>query len=105
MSLPARRSSSSARREHRDVPTTRYGMPYEERAIAITPADSVAPTRAVLQALLAGKNYPDGAVGRMAVEVLAAAYMSQRAGRQDDRARVGEAAARPQVSVGLKIGR
>ena len=66
--------------EHRDMPTTRYGMPYDERTIAITPADSVAPTRAVLEALLAGKNYPDGAVGRMAVEVLAAAYASDEQG-------------------------
>jgi predicted dehydrogenase len=66
--------------EHRDVPTTRYGMPYVERAVAITPADTLAPTRAVLEALLAGKNYPDGAVGRMAVEVLAAAYVSNEQG-------------------------
>lgn len=66
--------------EHRDVPTTRYGMPYEERSIPITPADAVAPTRAVLEALLAGKNYPDGDVGRMAVEVLAAAYVSNEQG-------------------------
>lgn len=66
--------------EHRNVPTTRYGMPYEERAIAITPADSVEPTKAVLEALLAGKNYPDGSVGRMAVEVLAAAYASNEQG-------------------------
>ncbi|MGM4906790.1 Gfo/Idh/MocA family protein [Tardiphaga sp. 866_E4_N2_1] len=66
--------------EHRDVPTTRYGMPYEEHAIAIVPADAVAPTRAVLEALMAGKNYPDGIVGRMAVEVLAAAYLSDEQG-------------------------
>jgi predicted dehydrogenase len=66
--------------EHRDVPTTRYGMPYEERDLAIMPADAVAPTRSVLEALLAGKNFPDGAVGRMAVEVLAAAYMSNEQG-------------------------
>lgn len=66
--------------EHRDMPTTRYGMPWDERAIEITPADSVAPTRAVLEALLAGKNYPDGTVGRMAVEVLAAAYASNEQG-------------------------
>jgi predicted dehydrogenase len=66
--------------EHRNVPTTRYGMPHEEHVIAITPADSVAPTRAVLEALLAGKNFPDGAIGRMAVEVLAAAFMSNEQG-------------------------
>jgi predicted dehydrogenase len=62
--------------EHRDVPTTRYGMPFEESTMTITPADALGPTRSVLQALLAGENYPDGAVGRMAVEVLAAAYAS-----------------------------
>jgi predicted dehydrogenase len=66
--------------EHRAQPTTRYGMPCEESTIAITPADSVAPTRAVLSALLAGENYPDGAVGRMAVEVLVAAYTSHEQG-------------------------
>ena len=66
--------------EHRDVPTTRYGMPYEDHALKITPADAVAPTRAVLEALLAGKNYPDGKVGRMAVEVLTAAYLSDEQG-------------------------
>ncbi len=66
--------------EHRDVPTTRYGMPYEDHALTITPADAVAPTRAVLAALLAGKNYPDGKVGRMAVEVLTAAYLSDEQG-------------------------
>ena len=48
--------------------------------LTITPADAVAPTRAVLSALLAGKNYPDGAVGRMAVEVLTAAYLSHEQG-------------------------
>lgn len=66
--------------EHRDVPTTRYGMPYDESDIAVAPADAVAPTKSVLQALLAGENYPDGAVGRMAVAVLAAAYASHEQG-------------------------
>jgi predicted dehydrogenase len=66
--------------EHRAQPTTRYGMPWDERSITIASADAVAPTRAVLSALLAGKNYPDGADGRMAVEVLAAAYASNEQG-------------------------
>ncbi len=66
--------------EHRAMPMTRYGMAWDERDIAITPADAVAPTRAVLSALVAGKNYPDGAIGRMAVEVLAAAYASHEQG-------------------------
>ncbi len=66
--------------EHRAVPTTRYGMPWDERRFPITPADSVAPTRSVLSALLEGQNFPDGADGRMAVEVLAAAYQSHEEG-------------------------
>jgi predicted dehydrogenase len=66
--------------EHRALPTTRYGMPWVERSFSIAPADAVAPTRAVLSALLAGKNFPDGADGRMAVEVLAAAYASNEQG-------------------------
>ena len=66
--------------EHSAEPTTRYGMPWEEREISIAPADSVAPTRAVLAALLADKDYPDGAVGRMAVGVLVAAHLSHERG-------------------------
>ena len=34
----------------------------------------------MLEALLAGENFPDGAIGRMAVEVLAAAFMSNEQG-------------------------
>lgn len=68
------------RAEHRDAPTTRYGMPWEERDLAIAPADAVAPTRAVVEALIAGEEFPDGEVGRMAVEVLVAAYASHEQG-------------------------
>jgi predicted dehydrogenase len=66
--------------EHRAAPSTRYGMPAHEQEFSITPADSVAPTRAVLSALLAGQDYPGGEVGRMAVEVLNAAYASHEQG-------------------------
>lgn len=62
--------------EHRDEPTTRYGMPWETTEQSITPADAVAPTRAVMAALLEGKNYPDGAAGRKVVEILVAAHLS-----------------------------
>ena len=55
-------------------------MPWDERTFDITPADAVAPTRAVVSALLAGKDYPDGEIGRMTVEVLAAAYASSEQG-------------------------
>lgn len=66
--------------EHRDMPTTRYGMPWDTRDITIAPADSTGPTRSVLAALIAGKDFPDGKVGRMAVEVLTAAYLSNEQG-------------------------
>lgn len=62
--------------EHRDAPTTRYGMPWTEDDFAIAPADAIEPTRAVLNALLAGVNYPTGADGLRAVEILVAAYHS-----------------------------
>ncbi len=68
--------------EHRLQPTTRYGMPWDERELVIAPADSVAPTRAVVSALLAGDDFPDGSIGRMAVEVLATAYVSHDQGGQ-----------------------
>jgi predicted dehydrogenase len=66
--------------EHRALSTTRYGMPAELEEFAIAPADATAPTRAVLAALLAGADYPGGDVGRMAVEVLSAAYASHEQG-------------------------
>jgi len=66
--------------EHRPLPTSRYGMPAELREFAIAPADAVAPTRSVLSALLADDDYPGGDIGRMAVEVLSAAYASDEQG-------------------------
>jgi len=68
--------------EHRGLPTTRYGMPFQETATRIAPADAVAPTKAVLGALLAGENYPTGTDGRKAVEVLVAAYLSAESGNR-----------------------
>lgn len=62
--------------EHRELPTTRYGMPFSQETQQIKPADSLAPTKAVLEALLAGKNYPTGEEGRAAVATLVAAYIS-----------------------------
>jgi len=62
--------------EHRQQPTTRYGMPYETTIKDITPADAVAPTRSVMEALLKGENYPDGETGRLVLELLVAAYLS-----------------------------
>ncbi len=70
------------RPEHRSDPTTRYGMPWDTTEQSITPADAVAPTRAVMQALIAGDNYPDGEVGRNVVELLVAAHLSHEQGGQ-----------------------
>lgn len=66
--------------EHRGEPTTRYGMPWETTERQITPADAVAPTKAVMEALLAGANYPDGEVGRAVVALLVAAHLSHERG-------------------------
>lgn len=66
--------------EHMSEPTTRYGMPWDTCERTITPADAVAPTRAVMQALLAGSNFPDGEIGRLAVDVLVAAHLSHEQG-------------------------
>lgn len=66
--------------QYRDLPTTRYGMPAKEISQKIAPADSVSPTRAVLEALLAGKNAPGGKESRLAVAVLVAAYLSHEGG-------------------------
>lgn len=66
--------------EHRMEPTTRYGMPWLQREIEIAPADAVAPTRSVLAALLKGEDYPTGEIGKMAVEILVAAYVSNENG-------------------------
>jgi predicted dehydrogenase len=64
------------RAEHRGLPTTRYGMPWDETRLAITPADVTKPSESVLKALVAGRDYPSGEDGRLAVEVLVAAYVS-----------------------------
>jgi predicted dehydrogenase len=78
--LSGKASLVTRKPEHRNLATTRYGMPYDETDLIFAPADSVAPTKAVLEALLAGADYPDGTIGRMAVAVLAAAYASHEQG-------------------------
>lgn len=65
---------------HRVLPTTRYGMPWIEHTEKIAPADAVAPTRAVLRAVLRGEDPPTGEAGRLAVATLIAAYVSHEQG-------------------------
>lgn len=66
--------------EHRGLPTTRYGMPWEEESIVIAPADAIKPSEAVLRALIAGKDFPSGEEGRLALAVLVAAHASHEHG-------------------------
>lgn len=69
--------------EHREAPTTRYGMPWDEATQQITPADAVAPTRAVLESLLRGEDYPTGEQARDAVAALVAGYVSNETGHAE----------------------
>lgn len=66
--------------DQREFPTTRYGMPYSVNHKKIAPADSLAPTKAVLEALIAGENYPNAQQSRLAVATLVAAYLSNERG-------------------------
>jgi predicted dehydrogenase len=66
--------------QYRGLPTTRYGMPAVRSSQTIAPADVIAPSAAVLRALLAKQDYPSGEDGRLAVAVLAAAYLSNESG-------------------------
>jgi predicted dehydrogenase len=65
---------------HRALPTTRYGVPAQREERRIAPADAVAPSRFVLDALVRGRDYPTGEDGRLAVATLVAAYMSHEKG-------------------------
>jgi hypothetical protein len=66
--------------DYRDLPTTRYGMPVEVEHRAIAPADVIQPTAAVWAAMLAGRDWPDGAAGLHALRCLVAAHVSHRRG-------------------------
>ncbi len=66
--------------EHRNLPTTRYGMPETARQDRVAPADAVEPTKRVLEALWAETSYPTAEDGRRAVEVLVAAFVSAESG-------------------------
>lgn len=67
------------KKEFAELPTTRYGMPAEELNFSIAPADVLEPTASVWRAMLAGENFPDGDIGRHALSVLVAAYISGEA--------------------------
>jgi predicted dehydrogenase len=66
--------------QYRGLPSTRYGMPAVRSVHSIKPADVIAPSAAVLRALLEGRDYPSGEEARIAVSVLVAAYLSNERG-------------------------
>ncbi len=66
--------------EYRDLPTVRYGMPSQDSSLKVAPADAVAPTRSVLEALVAERDYPSGEDGRTAIATLVAAHVSDENG-------------------------
>jgi len=66
--------------EHRALPTTRYGMPAVRTMETLNPADAVAPSAAVLRALIGENDYPSGEDGRLAVRVAVAAHLSHERG-------------------------
>jgi predicted dehydrogenase len=68
------------RAEHREAPTSRYGMPVEIEHHQIPPVELVESTKSVVQALLAGEGYPTLADATLAVKTLVAAYHSHRQG-------------------------
>jgi predicted dehydrogenase len=68
--------------QHRSLPTTRYGMPWVNNFRVIAPADVIAPSMAVLKALLARENYPTGEDGRAVIAILAAAHVSHENGHR-----------------------
>jgi hypothetical protein len=66
--------------QYRALPTTRYGMPAVRSTQRIAPAEVIAPTAAVLRALVNRSDYPTGEDGRLAVAVLVAAHLSDERG-------------------------
>ena len=62
--------------ESEPAPTTRYGQPAKTEVRTIAGADILKSTGAVIEALVAGENYPSGKDGLMAVKTLVAAHMS-----------------------------
>lgn len=65
---------------HRAEPSTRYALSAAETEERIAPADSVAPSAAVLDALVRASGYPTGEDGRLAVAALVAAHVSDESG-------------------------
>jgi predicted dehydrogenase len=64
----------------RERPTTQYATAPIDRSFTVAPVEAVAPSRSVLEALVAGRDVPTGEDGRMAVATLVAAHLSHEGG-------------------------
>jgi predicted dehydrogenase len=74
VSLSVREAGDRAR------PTTQYATRAIDREFTVAPVEAVAPSRAVLEALVSGADVPTGEHGRMAVAALVAAHVSHENG-------------------------
>ena len=68
--------------EHREAPTTRYGMPRNTESRQVVPSSASGPARAVIEALLGDGDPPTGEDGRLAVATLIAAHLSDEVDHQ-----------------------
>lgn len=71
---------STRKEENRSLPTTQFWTPAEVSTRTFVPDDAIASSRAVLQGLVSGSDYPDGEIGRMTVTAIVAAHLSDEAG-------------------------
>jgi predicted dehydrogenase len=67
-------------KKYRELPSTRYGLPWIEETREFKREDTLEWTRSVLKALMNGENVPSGEEGRSAVATLVAAYHSNENG-------------------------
>ncbi len=63
-----------------DFPTTRYGLPFTREEFELPKPDATATATKVLNALVAGGNYPDAEVGERIIRTLVAAHVSHENG-------------------------
>ncbi len=72
--------ASVRKEEHRNVSTSRYGMPADVSNFTVEPTDTVAPTMELWLAMIRGSDFPDGNVGAYVINCLVAAHYSNAKG-------------------------
>lgn len=72
--------ATSRKPEHRSMPPTRYGMPWERHQHTFEAATNQGTTASVIRALIKGEDYPTGENGRDVVATLVAAHKSAAQG-------------------------